>query len=236
MPYDCKLFVCPYFSFPNRVWSKNISSPTKKIRGQRSICLYLFPIRRSLIFLDLTFICTYIYIYIDMCVYTHTYIYIYLIHISMFIHTYIHVCVCSQSCLTLCDPIECSPLGSSVHEIFQAWNTGAGCHFHLQGIFPTQGLNPCLCICKQILYHCAIWEVHTHTYTHINRHLHKQTCILHRQLKSPRGECGGKWAEGAGRWDVVWMWVEKILKKWTNTHQEVKYDVWMHGETVCQGK
>ena len=38
------------------------------------------------------------------------------------------VCVCarararalSQSCLTLCDPMECSPPGSSVHEIFQA--------------------------------------------------------------------------------------------------------------------
>ena len=25
-----------------------------------------------------------------------------------------------QSCLTLCDPLDCSPLGSSVHEILQA--------------------------------------------------------------------------------------------------------------------
>ena len=25
-----------------------------------------------------------------------------------------------QSCLTLCDPMDCSPLGSSVHGIFQA--------------------------------------------------------------------------------------------------------------------
>ena len=25
-----------------------------------------------------------------------------------------------QSCLTLCDPVDCSPLGSSVHEILQA--------------------------------------------------------------------------------------------------------------------
>ena len=32
------------------------------------------------------------------------------------------VCVCllDQSCLTLCDPMDCKPLGSSVHEIFQA--------------------------------------------------------------------------------------------------------------------
>ena len=26
----------------------------------------------------------------------------------------------TQSCLTLCDPMNCSPPGSSVHEIFQA--------------------------------------------------------------------------------------------------------------------
>ena len=26
----------------------------------------------------------------------------------------------AQSCLTLCDPMDCSLLGSSIHEIFQA--------------------------------------------------------------------------------------------------------------------
>ena len=31
-------------------------------------------------------------------------------------------------------------------------NTGVGCHFLLQGIFPTQGLNPGLLHCRQILY------------------------------------------------------------------------------------
>ena len=30
------------------------------------------------------------------------------------------VCVCFQSCLTLCDPMDCSPPGSSVHGISQA--------------------------------------------------------------------------------------------------------------------
>ena len=28
--------------------------------------------------------------------------------------------VCAQSCLTLCDPMDCSPLGSSVHGSLQA--------------------------------------------------------------------------------------------------------------------
>ena len=31
-------------------------------------------------------------------------------------------------------------------------NTGVGCHFLLQGIFPSQGLNPGLLHCRQILY------------------------------------------------------------------------------------
>ena len=32
-------------------------------------------------------------------------------------------------------------------------NIGVGCHFLLQEIFPTQGLNSCLLHCRQILYH-----------------------------------------------------------------------------------
>ena len=34
-------------------------------------------------------------------------------------------------------------------------NTRVGCHFLLQGIFLTQGLNPCLLLGRQILYHWA---------------------------------------------------------------------------------
>ena len=43
----------------------------------------------------------------------------------------------SQLCPTLCDPTDCSPPGSSVHEDFPGKNTGVGCHFLLQGIFLT---------------------------------------------------------------------------------------------------
>ena len=39
--------------------------------------------------------------------------------------------------------MDCSPTGSSVHG-FPSKNTGVGCPFLLQGIFPTQGLNLCL--------------------------------------------------------------------------------------------
>ena len=47
-----------------------------------------------------------------------------------------------QSYLTLCDPVECSPLGSSVHGDSPGKNPGVGCPALLQWIFLTQGLNP----------------------------------------------------------------------------------------------
>ena len=41
---------------------------------------------------------------------------------SLFSSPLLGCCYCSvtQSCLTLCDPMDCSPPGSSVHRIFQA--------------------------------------------------------------------------------------------------------------------
>ena len=47
-----------------------------------------------------------------------------------------------QSRLTLSDIMGCSPPGSSVHGDSPVKKTGVGCHALLQGIFPTQGLNP----------------------------------------------------------------------------------------------
>ena len=53
-------------------------------------------------------------------------------------------CVCAQSCLSLCNPMDCSPPGRSVHGDSPSKNTGAVALFLPQGIFPTQELNPCL--------------------------------------------------------------------------------------------
>ena len=44
----------------------------------------------------------------------------------------------------LCDAMNCSLPGSSVHGDSPGKNTEVGCHFLLQGIFLTQGSNPCL--------------------------------------------------------------------------------------------
>ena len=61
-----------------------------------------------------------------------------------------------------------------------------GCHFLLQGIFPTQGLNPrlpCLLRCRQILSHLTTGEAHlygvglcTHTHTHLFRFFSRVGC------------------------------------------------------------
>ena len=60
----------------------------------------------------------------------------------------VHCYLVAKSCLTLCNPMDCSPPGFSVYEIFPGKNTGVGSHFLLQGIFPNQGSNPRL-LCWQ---------------------------------------------------------------------------------------
>ena len=57
-----------------------------------------------------------------------------------------------QSRPALWDTMDCSPPGSSVHRIRMDKNIGMGCRSLLQGIFPTQGLNPSLLHCRWILY------------------------------------------------------------------------------------
>ena len=51
-------------------------------------------------------------------------------------------CWVAQLCLTLCDPVDCSPPGSSVHGDSPGKHTGPGSRALLQGLFPTQGWNP----------------------------------------------------------------------------------------------
>ena len=77
------------------------------------------------------------------------------------------LCSDIQLCLTLCDPMDCSLPSSSVNGIFPGKNTGVGCYFLLQGLFPTQGLNPVpwvSCFDRQIAWAFlvknppALWE------------------------------------------------------------------------------
>ena len=58
----------------------------------------------------------------------------------------------AQSRPTLCNPMDCGPPGSTVHEGSPGQNTGVGCPAILQEIFSTQELNPGLPHCRHILY------------------------------------------------------------------------------------
>ena len=79
---------------------------------------------------------------------------------------FVESCICCIECVCVC--VSYSVMSDSLlpHGLWPArllcpWNvpgknTGMGCHFLLQGIFLTQGLNLCLllsCIGRWILYH-----------------------------------------------------------------------------------
>ena len=61
-------------------------------------------------------------------------------------------CLVAQLCLTLCDPMDCSLPGSSVHGDSPDRNTRVGCHALFQKIFPIQESNRGLLLCRWILY------------------------------------------------------------------------------------
>src|SRR5574337_32067 len=62
------------------------------------------------------------------------------------------MCLVAQSCLTLCDSMDCSSTRLLCALDFPGKNTGVGCHFLLQGIFLTQGSN-------LHLLHLLHWQV-----------------------------------------------------------------------------
>ena len=63
-----------------------------------------------------------------------------------------------RSCSVMSDSLQ--PHGLKPTRLLHPWdfpgkNTGVGCHFLLQEIFPNQGLNPGLPHCRQTLYHLS---------------------------------------------------------------------------------
>ena len=64
----------------------------------------------------------------------------------------------AQSCLTLFDPMDCSPPYSSVHGILQARILEWVAIPFSRGSFPTQGSNPSLLHCRWILYYWTTRE------------------------------------------------------------------------------
>ena len=54
-------------------------------------------------------------------------------HLDFWLQSEVSDVLIVQSCLTLCDPMDCSPSSSSVHGHSPGKNTGVGCHSLLRG-------------------------------------------------------------------------------------------------------
>ena len=68
------------------------------------------------------------------------------------------LCLVAQLCLILCNPMDCSPPGSSVHGDFLGKNTGVSCHDLLQENFAIHGWNPGFPHYRWIPYHLSHQE------------------------------------------------------------------------------
>ena len=98
--------------------------------------------------------------------------------ILLFLCKISHHCLFPVVCFVMsdpCDPMDCSPPGSSVHGDSPGKSTGGGCHTLLQGIFPTQRSNPGLLHCRWIVYQLSYqgspkgWLVRSRIRTHAYR-------------------------------------------------------------------
>ena len=80
-----------------------------------------------------------------------------------FYHYFLCVGVCvlvAQLCPALCEHMDCSPPGSSVHGILQARVLEWVAISSSRGTFPIQGSKPGLSHFKSILYHLTTRESH----------------------------------------------------------------------------
>ena len=123
----------------------------------------------------------------------------YSISLTHYIHIYmVMVVLVADLCPTLCDPMECSPPGSSVHWIFQArileWEP-----FPSPGIFLTQESNLGLLPCRQILHHlrhqkspslslyiCVCVCVYLTTWRPAAKIVHGETCKIRPLIDNPQ--------------------------------------------------
>ena len=57
-------------------------------------------------------------------------------------HTRVHMRMHVQSCMTFCDPMDCSPRGSPDHGKSSRQEYGSGLPFPTPGILPDPGIEP----------------------------------------------------------------------------------------------
>ena len=75
-----------------------------------------------------------------------------------------HAFSVAQLCPTLCNPMDCSPPGSSVYGIFQARKLEWVAISFSRGSFQSRDWTCISCIGRRILYHWATWEAPRQVY------------------------------------------------------------------------
>ena len=87
-----------------------------------------------------------------------------------------YVFLITQSCPTLCDPLDLQRPRILCPWDFSGKNTGVGCCFLLQGIFPTQGSNlSLLCLLHWQADSLPIKPLGKHIYTYIYIYIYMTT-------------------------------------------------------------
>ena len=99
-------------------------------------------------------------------------------HVCMYIDRHICTRMHAQSCQTLCNPVDYSQPGSSVHEISQARIMEWVAISYSRGLSQPRDLTRVSwvsCLDRWIFYHCTTWEVPIHTQIHTHTHTHTYT-------------------------------------------------------------
>ena len=114
-------------------------------------------------------------------------------------------------------PWTVAPPVSSAHGDSPGKDTGVGCHALFQGIFPTEGSNPGLLHCGQILYQLS--------HQGSPRILEWVACPFSRGSSWPRNQTRVSWV--AGRFFTIWatgeapvLWIRCYYPSFTNKEAE----------------
>ena len=149
------------------------------------------------------------------------------IFIERYTYTPTHVYACVYMCVCTCVLLSCVRLFATPWTIYIPWNSpgqnsGVGSRSRLQGILPTQGLNPGLPHCRRILYMSSHQEGRCWLQRH--RHYRKEVKI-NRKIKCGLLDCAPSTLETQVLNEIQIMQPERSLEIQDGINQSTPGDV-----------
>ena len=147
------------------------------------------------------------------------------------------LCLVARSCLTLCDPMDSSPPGFSVHGDSPGKNTRLGCHALHQGIFPIQGSNWGLPHCRWILYHLSHQRIPSSSSQYGNQFgyilcsLRWRSSIQSSKTR-PGGDCGSDHELLVEKFRLKLTKVEETARSFRYDLNQILYDYTVEGRNT----